>query len=228
MLEQQQAQVGGNLMGSDHTYVIPGAKAGPGKKCAPHDAPCRMACAQRLRSSLQINDAAEIRSASLLPWGALHGVHTWSQTLHLICRTHRCSEHKPAALHLQSLQGAELWVSRARRGGAADVEVAIDPAELEGLDEEGVRALYEERLAQQQSTASREVIHSVPPHLSTIPSTVQTTGSGASRSNNPLHPARSSLPLMASTGVSQLVGSVSCMLQCPRIFPCAPGIVLFH
>ena len=35
--------------------------------------------------------------------------------------------------------------------------MAIDPAELEGLDEEGVRALYEERLQQQQSTASREV-----------------------------------------------------------------------
>ena len=44
-----------------------------------------------------------------------------------------------------------------RAGGAPDVEVAIDPAELEGLDEEGVRALYDERLAQQQSTASREV-----------------------------------------------------------------------
>ena len=39
-----------------------------------------------------------------------------------------------------------------RRGpGAGDVEVAIDPAELEGLDEEGVRALYEERLAQQRA-----------------------------------------------------------------------------
>ena len=35
--------------------------------------------------------------------------------------------------------------------------MAIDPAELEGLDEEGVRALYEDRLQQQQSTASREV-----------------------------------------------------------------------
>ena len=44
-----------------------------------------------------------------------------------------------------------------RAGGAPDVEVAIDPAELEGLDEEAVRALYDERLAQQQSTASREV-----------------------------------------------------------------------
>ena len=44
-----------------------------------------------------------------------------------------------------------------RAGGVPDVEVAIDPAELEGLDEEGVRALYEERLAAQQSTASREV-----------------------------------------------------------------------
>ena len=49
------------------------------------------------------------------------------------------------------------------------MEVAIDPAELEGLDEEGVRALYEERLAQQQSTASREVIHlcaALPMHYS--------------------------------------------------------------
>ena len=45
-----------------------------------------------------------------------------------------------------------------------DVEVAIDPAELEGLDEEGVRALYEERLAQQQSTASREVPSAPPTH----------------------------------------------------------------
>lgn len=34
VLEQQQAQVGGNLMGSDHTYVIPGGKPVPGKKCA--------------------------------------------------------------------------------------------------------------------------------------------------------------------------------------------------
>ena len=50
------------------------------------------------------------------------------------------------------------WIREWRRaGGAPDVEVAIDPAELEGLDEEAVRALYEERLAQQQSTASREV-----------------------------------------------------------------------
>ncbi len=34
VLEQQQAQVGGNLMGSDHTYIIPGGKPAPGKKCA--------------------------------------------------------------------------------------------------------------------------------------------------------------------------------------------------
>lgn len=45
------------------------------------------------------------------------------------------------------------------RSGMApgDVEVAIDPAELEGLDEAGVRALYEERLAQQRTASSREV-----------------------------------------------------------------------
>ena len=29
VLEQQQAQVGGNLMGSDHTYIIPGGKPAP-------------------------------------------------------------------------------------------------------------------------------------------------------------------------------------------------------
>ena len=34
VLEQQQAQVGGNLMGSDHTYIIPGGKPAPSKKCA--------------------------------------------------------------------------------------------------------------------------------------------------------------------------------------------------
>ncbi len=39
VLEQQQAQVGGNLMGSDHTYIIPGGKPGPGKKCAPAPLP---------------------------------------------------------------------------------------------------------------------------------------------------------------------------------------------
>ena len=45
------------------------------------------------------------------------------------------------------------------RSGLApgDVEVAIDPAELEGLDDAGVRALYEERLAQQRTASSREV-----------------------------------------------------------------------
>jgi hypothetical protein len=52
-----------------------------------------------------------------------------------------------------------------RAGAVPDVEVAIDPAELEGLDEEGVRALYEERLAAQQSTASREVRRPAHPAL---------------------------------------------------------------
>jgi hypothetical protein len=58
------------------------------------------------------------------------------------------------------------------RRGAGDVEVAIDPAELEGLDEEGVRALYEERLAQQRAGApAREVRapwRSLLPHADSI------------------------------------------------------------
>ncbi len=45
-----------------------------------------------------------------------------------------------------------------RPGGAlGDVEVALDPAELEGLDEAGVRALYEQRLEEQRAAHSREV-----------------------------------------------------------------------
>ena len=67
MLEQQQAQVGGALMGSDHTYLIPGAKAAPGKKCAPHPAPCHMACAQHLPSMLANNETARFYLAQLLP-----------------------------------------------------------------------------------------------------------------------------------------------------------------
>lgn len=50
------------------------------------------------------------------------------------------------------------------RAGMApgDVDVAIDPAELEGLDEDGIKALYEERLAQQRLASTREV--TLPPH----------------------------------------------------------------
>lgn len=41
-------------------------------------------------------------------------------------------------------------------GALGDVEVALDPAELEGLDEAGVRALYEQRLEEQRAAHSRE------------------------------------------------------------------------
>ncbi|EIE19194.1 DUF382-domain-containing protein [Coccomyxa subellipsoidea C-169] len=87
VLEQQAAPVGNALMGSDHTYVIPGAGAPAA------GAPTKGAAA-----------------------------------------------------------------AAAKRSGIApgDVEVAIDPAELEGLDEAGVRALYEERLSQQRTASSRE------------------------------------------------------------------------
>lgn len=43
--------------------------------------------------------------------------------------------------------------------------MAIDPAELEGLDEDGIKALYEERLAQQRVASSREVTPPVNPAL---------------------------------------------------------------
>ncbi len=61
------------------------------------------------------------------------------------------------AVHLHDWM-MEVWGAVCRSGLApGDVEVAIDPAELEGLDDAGVRALYEERLAQQRTASSREV-----------------------------------------------------------------------
>ncbi|KAK9821340.1 hypothetical protein WJX81_008291 [Elliptochloris bilobata] len=90
VLEQQAAAVGTNLMGSDHTYVIPPAAAGA-TPTAPRVAP------------------GQKRVDALQPGGAV-----------------------------------------------GDVEVALDPAELEGLDEAGVRALYEQRLEEQRAAHSRE------------------------------------------------------------------------
>ena len=72
--------------------------------------------------------------------------------------------------------------------------MAIDPAELEGLDEEGVRALYEERLAQQQSTASREVRHAAPSHPCKIAPINQLAARSASCSSS-----FSSLPACAGS-----------------------------
>jgi splicing factor 3B subunit 2 len=40
-----------------------------------------------------------------------------------------------------------------RPTGAADVEVTLTPEELEGLDNEGIRALYEAKMAAAQAAA---------------------------------------------------------------------------
>ena len=45
--------------------------------------------------------------------------------------------------------------ARCRREG--DVEVAINPEELEGLDDAAVQALYRQRLEAQQQSQQREV-----------------------------------------------------------------------
>eukprot|EP00887_Chlorella_sp_A99_P008170 scaffold12.g8170.t1 len=90
VLEQQKAAVGAGLMGSDHTYVIPGS--GGGEKKA----------------------------------GGGLGL--------------------AAAKRLEAL----------RREMPSDVEVALDPTELEGLDDEALRSLYEARLAEQRAAAGRE------------------------------------------------------------------------
>ena len=44
-----------------------------------------------------------------------------------------------------------------RKEAGADMEVAIDPEELEGLDDTAVKALYEQRLAEERARHSREV-----------------------------------------------------------------------
>ena len=44
-----------------------------------------------------------------------------------------------------------------KRDSGTDVEVAIDPEELEGLDEAQVKALYEQRLSEERARHSREV-----------------------------------------------------------------------
>ncbi|KAF6264232.1 hypothetical protein COO60DRAFT_1621623 [Scenedesmus sp. NREL 46B-D3] len=76
VLEQRKANVGTGLLGTDHTYVIPGAEGG---------------------------------------------------------------KRKPGAA-----------------GGAPDVEVTLSPEELEGLDNEGIRALYEAKMAAAQHAAQGE------------------------------------------------------------------------
>ncbi|KAK9818025.1 hypothetical protein WJX72_005866 [[Myrmecia] bisecta] len=87
VLEQQAANVGtGTLMGSDHTYVIPGGGA-DGK------------------------------------------------------------ERRPANFKRLEMLKQQM---------ASDVEVAIDPEELEGLDDAAIKALYESRLAEQRATSARE------------------------------------------------------------------------
>ncbi|KAK9817729.1 hypothetical protein WJX72_001305 [[Myrmecia] bisecta] len=87
VLEQQAANVGtGTLMGSDHTYVIPGGGA-DGK------------------------------------------------------------ERRPANFKRLEMLKQQM---------ASDVEVAIDPKELEGLDDAAIKALHESRLAEQRATSARE------------------------------------------------------------------------
>ncbi|PSC74600.1 Splicing factor 3B subunit 2 [Micractinium conductrix] len=88
VLEQQKAAVGaGTLMGSEHTYVIPGKEGAAGKDKVP------LGAARRLE---------------------------------------------------------------ALRREMPDVDVALDPAELEGLDDAALRELYEMRVQEQRSAAGRE------------------------------------------------------------------------
>ena len=49
-----------------------------------------------------------------------------------------------------------------KRDSGTDVEVAIDPEELEGLDDAQVSTLYEQRLSEERARHSREVLPVIP------------------------------------------------------------------
>jgi len=60
-------------------------------------------------------------------------------------------------MYLQLLQMCLLClIFVCRAPGAADVEVTLSPEELEGLDNDGIRALYEAKMAAAQAAARAE------------------------------------------------------------------------
>lgn len=52
-----------------------------------------------------------------------------------------------------------LWprLDTLRKQTGGDIDVAIDPEELEGLDDAAIKQLYEQRLAEEQARRAREV-----------------------------------------------------------------------
>lgn len=62
--------------------------------------------------------------------------------------------HELLSTGLTTMPGCRLEVLRANTPG--DLEVAIDPEELEGLDEAGVKALYNARLEEERARNKRE------------------------------------------------------------------------
>ena len=149
MLEQQPAQLQqGHIMGTDHTYVIPPAgepgarRAANVRKCgsSPAAPPQRLCCpGQPSRASQQ-------------PAARSHSCGLGSQTVH---------GHLHGGLRAERSRVCRLEALRKEAG--ADMEVAIDPEELEGLDDTAVKALYEQRLAEERARHSREVSQALRP-----------------------------------------------------------------
>ena len=126
VLEQQKATVGaGALMGSDHTYVIPGAQQ-PGKE--------------------KLSIAAQARRV-------------WYMSPFLSTRGSRALSRISCILPYFTSQMALLQkrLEALRREMPSDVDVSIDPSELEGLDDAALRDLYEARVVEQRAAAGREV-----------------------------------------------------------------------
>ncbi len=64
-----------------------------------------------------------------------------------------------ASNHLSEVHNSQ-WLCRLetlKRDTGADVEVAIDPEELEGLSDADIKLLYEQRLSEERARHSREV-----------------------------------------------------------------------
>lgn len=56
-----------------------------------------------------------------------------------------------------SAAGGSRRLEMLRKDVGGDLEVAIDPEELDGLDEASVRALYEQRVAEMRAASQTEV-----------------------------------------------------------------------
>lgn len=81
---------------------------------------------------------------------------TTKRNTHVECMANTILKHDHASLHaLRSFVACRLEMLRQQN--PSDVDVAITPEELEGLDETSIQALYNQRVAEERARNAREV-----------------------------------------------------------------------